>query len=109
MGVHQSSLEGHPLAPSDGPRHRQRRSALVRIGHPTDVRGGRHSFVTGQVPPHGMEVEYQGSRGGHLPTHPNCPQHWTIHDQGGSGRGCGGATLVCGLLPRTAVGGQGSM
>ena len=79
-----------------------------KFGHPADVGGGRCRFVTGQVPPHGVEVEYQGSRGGCLPTCPNCPQHWTIHDQGRSGRGRGGATLVCGLLPCTAVGRRGS-
>ena len=103
-----SSLEGHPLAPSDGPGNCRRRSALVQVGHPADIGGRRHSFVTGQAPPCSMEVEYQGSRGVCLPTRPNCPQHRTIHDRGRNGRGCGGATLVHGLLPHTAAGGQGS-
>ena len=31
--------------------------------------------------------EYQGSRVGHLPTHPDCSQPWTIHEQGRSGGG----------------------
>ena len=67
------------------------------------------SGIKGQAPPRGMELEPQGSRGGCLPTCPHCPQHQTIHDHGQSGRGCGGATLVCGLLPCTAADGQGSM
>ena len=36
-----------------------------------------------------MEMEYQGSRVGHSPTHPDCSQHRTIHDQRRSGRGVG--------------------
>ena len=59
MLVHQSSLEGHPLAPSGGPGHHRGRSALVQVSHPADVGGVRHSFVIGQAPPCG--VEYQGS------------------------------------------------
>ena len=40
----------------------------------------------------------------HLPSHPDCSQHHTIHDQGGSVGGHRQATLVCSLLPHPAAG-----
>ena len=77
---HQSSLESHALATSGCPRHSQRRSALVRVGHPTDIGGGGRDFVTGQASSCGMVVEHQGAWGGLLPTRSDHPQYWSVYD-----------------------------
>ena len=55
-----------------------------------------------------MEVEHQGARGGGVPTHYLCAQHWPVSYLLGGRGGHGRATLVHGLLPRIAEGGQGS-
>ena len=83
--MHQSSLESHALAPSGSPGH-CRRSALVRVSHPTDVGGGRHGFVTGQGSPRILVVEHQGVQEDDCPRAPtvlNIDQFMTNEETAG--------------------------
>ena len=51
---------------------------MARIAHPTSIRGRGCGQVPGQASCGCMVVECQGARGGCVPFHSLCPQHWPV-------------------------------